>query len=109
MNHALPTHGIAASAGLLSRGHAVLICVSAALFLLIGAGLCSAAILVPAPAAAVPIVALSCAGLPLFAGWRLPVAVAALQTPSGRPPALSLAALKRDLATLPETEHPFGH
>ncbi len=108
MPAATPTADPAPSAGVLSRRQAILICVSAALVVLMGAGLCSAAILVPAPAAVVPLVAVSCAGLPLLAVWRLPVAVAALRARSTRLTELSLAALRRDLDELPETEHPFG-
>ncbi len=80
---------------------------TAALVVMMGVGLCSAAILVPAPAAVVPLIALSCAGLPILAGWRLPVAVEALRRRPRRLTELSLAALRRDLDQLPETEHPL--
>jgi len=107
---AVPSTGDPAgsSLGVLDRRQAILICVTAALVVLMGAGLCSAAILVPAPAAVVPLVAVSCAGLPILAGWRVPVAVDALRTRPRRVTELSLAALRRDLDRLPETEHPFG-
>jgi hypothetical protein len=94
--------------GALTRWQAVQICLSTAAVLLMGVGLCSAAILVPAPAAVVPLVAVSCAALPLLAGWRLPMAVAVLQDTSRRPPELSAAALRRELDRLPETDHPLG-
>jgi hypothetical protein len=104
MPGAIPTAELVASAGGLPRRQAILVCVTAAVVVLMGAGLCSAAILVPAPAAVVPLVAACCAGLPLLGGWRLPTAIASLRRPSQ----LSLAALRRELAKLPETEHPFG-
>jgi hypothetical protein len=96
------------SSGVLSRRQAVLICATAGLVVLMGAGLCSAAILVPAPAAVVPLVAVSCAGLPILAGWRVPVAVDCLRTRPRCLTELSVAALRRDLDRLPETEHPLG-
>ena len=46
--------------------------------------LCSAAILTPAPAAAVPLVALICVGGPVFASWEVPVALASLRAERGR-------------------------
>ena len=108
MPPSMPTADSVLSAVVVSRRQAILICVSAALVMLMGAGLCSAAILVPAPAAVVPLVAVSCAGLPLLGAWRLPVAVAALRDRSSRVAELSLSAFRRDLDKLPETEHPFG-
>jgi hypothetical protein len=108
MPAAPPTADAARSSGVLNRRQAMLVCVTAALVLLTGAGLCSAAILVPAPAAVVPLIAVSCAGLPILAGWRLPAAVDALRARPRRLPELSLAALRRDLDQLPETEHPLG-
>jgi hypothetical protein len=104
----MPTTETAPHGGVVSRRQAVLICVSAAFVVVMGAGLCSAAILVPAPPAVVPLIAVSCVGLPLLGGWRLPVAVAALRARSPRPAELSLTAFRRDLDELPETEHPFG-
>ena len=95
------------ASGVLNRRQAILVCVTAAVVVLMGAGLCSAAILVPAPAAVVPLIAVSCAGLPILAGWRVPVAVEALRTESRRLPELSLAALRRELDQLPETGHPL--
>ncbi len=104
----MPTTDTAPTGRVASRRQAVLICVSAAVVVLMGVGLCSAAILVPAPPVVVPLVAVSCAGLPLLGGWRLPVAVATLRARSPRAQELSLTAFRRDLGELPETEHPFG-
>jgi hypothetical protein len=107
MPAAPPTADTGASPGVLSRTQAIFVCVTAGLVLLMVAGLCAAAILVPAPAAVVPLIAVSCAGLPILAAWRLPAAVDALRAQPRRLAALSLAALRRDLDQLPETEHPF--
>lgn len=85
-----------------------MVCITAALVVLMGTGLCSAAILVPAPAAVVPFVAVCCVGLPILAGWRVPVAVDALRNRPKQLTERSLAALRRELARLPETEHPLG-
>lgn len=85
---------------------AILICGGAVLTALVSAGLCAAAILVPAPAAVVPLVACCCVGCPMFASWRLPVALSVLR--AGRPSARALAELRRSLEGLPETEHPLG-
>ena len=73
------TADAARASGVLDRRQAILVCVTAAVVVLMGVGLCSAAILVPAPAAVVPLVAVSCAGLPILAGWRVPMAVEALR------------------------------
>jgi hypothetical protein len=108
MTGAEPSTAATASVGVPSRRHAVLICVSSLVVLLMAAGLCSAAILAHAPAAVVPLIAVSCAGLPLLAACRLPVAVAALRTKSPPRSDLSLADLRRELNQLPETKHPFG-
>jgi hypothetical protein len=108
MTGAEPSTAALASAGVPSRRHAVLICVSALVVLLMAAGLCSAAILAHAPPAVVPLIAISCVGLPLLAACRLPVAVAALRAKSPPLSDLSLADLRRDLNQLPETKHPFG-
>ena len=66
---------------------------------------CAAAILVPAPAAAVPLVALMCVGCPVFASWEVPVAVEALRARRGHK---ALAVLRQSLDKLPEVEHPLG-
>jgi hypothetical protein len=80
---------------------------AAALFTaLLSAGLCAAAILVPAPAAVVPLVVVICIGCPMLAGWDVPLAVASLR--ADRSGGRALAALRRALAQLPETEHPLG-
>jgi hypothetical protein len=70
---------------------------------------CAAAILAPAPPAAVPLVVAICVGGPLFGAWEVPVALAALRARRARrarSEAISL--LRRSLDQLPETEHPLG-
>jgi hypothetical protein len=66
---------------------------------------CTAAILAPAPAAAVPMVALVCVGCPMFASWEMPIALASLRAQRGRH---ALATLRKSLDRLPEVEHPLG-
>jgi len=73
---------------------------------LISAGVCTGAILAPAPAVAIPLVVAICIGGPMFAGWEVPNALAALRADrAGK----SLARLRRSLDELPETEHPLGY
>lgn len=66
---------------------------------------CAAAILVPAPSAAVPLVALMCVGCPMFASWEVPVAIDSLRARRGNK---ALAMLRKSLDKLPEVEHPLG-
>jgi hypothetical protein len=54
---------------------------------------------------AIPLVVAICVGCPMFAGWEVPNAVAALRANrAGK----ALARLRRSLDELPETEHPLG-
>ena len=69
-------------------------------------GLCLAAILARAPTAVAPLVAAVCVGGPIFAGWQVPGAVAALRAERRRGSALG--ALRQSLQELPEVEHPLG-
>ena|SRR5438270_116714 len=87
-----------------SRPHLVLIV--AALTALVSMATCAAAILVPAPAAAVPLVVACCVGAPMFAGWEAPSALAAVR--AERLHRRELASLRRTLDKLPEIEHPLG-
>jgi hypothetical protein len=70
------------------------------------AGLCAAAIVAPAPSAVVPLVVVISVGCPVFAAWEVPGAIACVRAEQERGKAL--AALRRSLAQLPETEHPLG-
>ena len=55
---------------------------------------------------AIPLVVAICIGCPLFAGWEVPNALAALRANrAGK----ALARLRRSLDELPETEHPLGY
>lgn len=67
---------------------------------------CAAAILVPAPAAVVPLVVTVCIGAPLFASWEAPGALAWMRTERSHRSALTK--LRRALDQLPEVEHPLG-
>jgi hypothetical protein len=82
-----------------------LVLLVAAVTTLISAAICTGAILAPAPGAAIPLVLAVCIGCPLFAGWQLPDALAALRSErAGR----AFTRLRRSLDELPETEHPLG-
>jgi hypothetical protein len=76
---------------------------------LVAVGVCVAAVLAPAPAAAVPLVVALCVGGPMFACWDVPVAVTSLRAERAeRAGRNALAALRRSLEQLPEVEHPLG-
>jgi O-antigen/teichoic acid export membrane protein len=83
-----------------------LVLIVAGVTLLVSMAVCAAAILTPAPPAAVPLVVIVCVGCPLFAAWQVPVALAALRARRSGRHALSM--LRRSLDELPETEHPLG-
>ena len=87
-----------------ARHHALIRSAFAVSALLAGAGLCTAAILAPAPAAVAPLVAIVCLLVPLFVGPELSAAVRALRLRKSH----AIAELRGDLARLPETEHPLG-
>ena len=90
----------------LKRHQAILACVTAVVTALTCAGVCAAAVLVPAPAAVVPLVVTVCIGCPMFAAWDLPRAVATLRSRKAGH-AKALAELRRALDQLPETAHPL--
>ena len=83
----------------------VLVLLIAAITVAVSLATCVAAMLVPAPAAAVPLVAVVCVGCPLFASWEVPLAIASLR--ANRADA-ALASLRESLDQLPEVEHPLG-
>lgn len=89
-----------------TRARAGLVLLAALLTALSSAAVCAVAILAPAPAAAVPLVAIICVGCPMFAGWEVPLAVASLQT--NRAGGKAMARLRQNLEQLPEVEHPLG-
>lgn len=88
------------------RARAALTLIAAAATALVCAGLCAAAIVARAPTAVVPLVVVISVGCPMFAVWEVPGAIASLRAERQR--ANALAALRRSLAQLPETEHPLG-
>jgi hypothetical protein len=90
-------------------------CAFTAVTAAICAALLAAAVLVPAPAAVLPVVALVCIGCPMFAVWDLCRRRAELRAAEASCPetdagldAQALADLRRALARLPETRHPLG-
>ncbi len=83
-----------------------LVLVVAVFTTLISAAVCVAAILAPAPLAAVPLVVAISIGAPVFATWNVPVALACVR--AERSGGRALASLRQTLARLPETEHPLG-
>jgi hypothetical protein len=89
-----------------SRREAILVCAFVVLTALTCAGLLSAAALVPAPPVVLPFVIATCIACPMAAAWELRPSVAVLR--AGRDgDARLLADLRRDLAQLPETQHPL--
>jgi len=93
-----------------TRKRSIQLCVVAAVTALTCAGLLSAAALVPAPTAVLPLVVIICVACPMLAAWDLPRAVAGLRRHrrDGDDHARALAELRAGLAELPETRHPLG-
>lgn len=73
---------------------------------MISIGMCAGAVLAPAPPMAVPLVVAVCVGSPAFAGWDVPRALRAERIERGKRRAV--AAWRKSLEQLPETEHPLG-
>ena len=95
------------------RRRAAMVCALAVGAALLAAGLLSAAILVPAPAAVLPLLGVVCVGFPMLAAWELARVDAALgglglALRRGRPlDERALSELRRALERLPETVHPL--
>jgi hypothetical protein len=85
-----------------TRGQAIARIVFAVLVALACAGLVSAAALVPAPPAVLPLIAIVSVGGPMTVSFELRDGVAAL-----RRQRRALALFRRNLAELPETAHPL--
>src|SRR5215210_7746866 len=91
------------------RRQAAMVCAVVAVAALLAGGLLCAAILVPAPAVVIPLLALVCVGLPMLAAWELARTHAALggilrALRRGRPlDEQALNDLRRALERLPET------
>jgi hypothetical protein len=77
-------------------------CCLAALVVAASVGLLLAATLAPAPPAVLPLVVLVGVGMPMLVAYELPPALASL-----RAHRRLATAVRRDLAQLPETAHPF--
>jgi hypothetical protein len=93
-----------------SRRRALLRFAFVALTAVMCAALLSAAALVPAPPAVLPLLVIVGIGCPMAAACELPGAIAGLRRPRHRP-ALdggALDTLRRQLDALPETQHPLG-
>ena len=93
-----------------TRREAVLTCTFVALTAVICAGLMSAAVLVPAPLAVLPLIVATCIGCPMLAALQLPALAVALREGRARrwaPDARLLADMRRYLRQLPETQHPL--
>lgn len=88
----------------LTRREAIIRIAFAALVVLACAGLVSAAALVPAPPAVLPLIAIVSVGGPMAVTVELQAGVRALQRRRR-----ALAMLRRSLAQLPETTHPLEH
>jgi hypothetical protein len=91
-----------------TRHQARLICLTAAVTALMCAGVLAAAVLVPAPAAVVPVVVAVCICCPMLAAWELPGAISALRRRGAAAEKHAVATMRRALDRLPETEHPLG-
>jgi hypothetical protein len=89
-----------------SRSQPLLVLLGLSVAALVSAGICVAAIVARAPVAVAPLVAAVCVGGPLFAGWEVPSAVTSWRAERAR--SRAVAALRRGLKQLPETEHPLG-
>jgi hypothetical protein len=91
-----------------ARRQAILMCVFSALAVVVSAGLFSAAALVPAPPAVLPLVVAVCVGAPMLAAWELRHSVGALRRGTAPLDSTAIITLRRHLDSLPETQHPLG-
>ena len=97
------------------RRQAVVVCLFALVTVLLCGALVIAAVLLHPPAIVLPLIVLVGIGCPLVAGCELPKAITALQEARAvrrerrDAEGQALAALRRDLALLPETRHPLEH
>jgi hypothetical protein len=92
------------------RRDAIAHCAFAAVTVVACAGLFAAVALVPAPPVVLPFAAAVCIGFPMLVAWQLPGTLQALVASrhEGESPGPALAELRRELAALPETNHPLG-
>ncbi len=93
-----------------TRAQVILTCAFVALTAVICSGLMTAAVLVPAPPAVLPLIVATCIGCPMLAALQLPALAVALRDGRTRGWALEarlLADMRRYLRQLPETQHPL--
>jgi hypothetical protein len=92
-----------------SYREALATCVFAVVTAAVCAVLMSAAALVPAPPAALPVVVTVCIACPMLAAWQASSSLPVLRLgrPRGRLDERALAELRRELDRLPETAHPL--
>jgi len=97
-----------------NRRDVILSCLFAAATALMCASLLAAAVLVPAPPAALPVVIVASLAMPMLAAWHAAVSIAARRglnsAPAWEAPldGRALKELRRQLAQLPEVQHPLG-
>jgi len=84
----------------------ILRCLFAAATALMCGSLLAAAVLVPAPPGVLPVVIVASLAMPMVATWQAAVSISARREASldGR----ALRELRRQLARLPEVQHPLG-
>jgi hypothetical protein len=85
----------------------VIALLGAAVAVFAGMAVGTAAILIPAPVAAVPFAVAIAAGCPLFGGWEIRAAVTFLRSAERRGEN-AVERLRAQLERLPEAEHPLG-
>jgi hypothetical protein len=91
-----------------TRRRAILVCAFVALTASMCAALLSAAALVPAPPTILPFLVVVCIGCPMVAACELPRAIADLRATRRSLDPRELETLRRELDSLPETQHPLG-
>lgn len=90
------------------RRYVVLKQAACVLAVIVSAGLFTAALMVPAPPAVLPLLLLVCIGGPMLAAWELRSTGAGAARAGKRLDRSALAQLRRHLDELPETHHPLG-
>jgi hypothetical protein len=86
----------------MTRRRAIAVWALAAIALLVGSGLITAAVLAHAPAVVLPFVIVTGIATPMAMTWELPAARAALRDHTH-----AIATLRRQLDRLPEAPHPL--
>jgi hypothetical protein len=92
----------------MTRRQAWLVFAAAALTVLACGALCAGAVLARAPAGVVPLLAVCCVGMPIVGTWQVPAALTSLRAIGRVDGSPVLAEFRRELARLPEAEHPLG-